>query len=263
MTEKLYQVIANALMALTNATTKEWKQNWNDRLDQIERDLLPNGSGFDTRPKIHRQLYNRSKDTFKIDFEFHHMNDIGMYDGWTIHTISVKADLINELHCTINGPNKRGCKEYFYDVYQVALTKTVTWVDTLEKYIEVQNFGPVCKHDMETLQKRLDNKAPTFIKMDELNTLEYGSAGTTPAPGQAVTQAIIKALDEVMEQAQDIIPLPNNEIFESVSHIRQTLNRWLVYGKPAFTVMEMDQKQEIERVKKVTYEQSENRIQGQ
>lgn len=89
----------------------------------------PSGSGFDAGTKIHKEVYGkgtRKYDLLALQFlaEFHHMDDIGYYCGWTKHIVTVRSALSGELHIAISGPNKRQIKDYIHDVYYSWLTSS-------------------------------------------------------------------------------------------------------------------------------------------
>jgi hypothetical protein len=90
MITKLYQEINNLLNAIANcevSSNDTCYQRHNDRLDMLET-MLPSGSGFDSGTKIDR---DKSKPDKKIVLttSYHHMNDVGMYDGWSDHEIVI------------------------------------------------------------------------------------------------------------------------------------------------------------------------------
>lgn len=48
-------------------------------------EALPSGSGFDAGTRI-----EKSSDFSVVFFtEYHHMNEMGYYDGWTKHTVKI------------------------------------------------------------------------------------------------------------------------------------------------------------------------------
>lgn len=91
-------------------------------LAELEREL-PNGSGFDEGTKI--SLDKSRPERLVLHTHFHHMNDNGMYDGWTEHTVVVKPSLVYGIKLTISGPNRNGVKQYIEDVFQTTLRSEV------------------------------------------------------------------------------------------------------------------------------------------
>ena len=111
MKRKVYQAIASAISAMP----REWAE---ERLDLIEREYLPSGSGINAGCKI--LVEESHKDRIVIQTEFHHMNEVGYYDGWTSHKVIVTPSLISGFYIRITGRDKNGIKEYLAELfYQV------------------------------------------------------------------------------------------------------------------------------------------------
>lgn len=84
---------------------------------------MPSGSGIDSGTKLD---YGRSTpDKLVFTMSFHHMNDSGMYDGWTDHSITVKPSLVYGIEIGISGRNRNDIKDYLGDTYHAALTYVV------------------------------------------------------------------------------------------------------------------------------------------
>lgn len=112
MKKKVYQAIASAISALP----RDWAE---ERLNLIEREYLPSGSGLDAGCQI---LVDEShKDRIVIQADFHHMNEVGFYDGWTSHKIIVTPSLICGFDLKITGRDKNGIKEYLAQLFEHAL----------------------------------------------------------------------------------------------------------------------------------------------
>ena len=108
--------IANLLSAIENCRksgNKEWYANHSDSLDSIIKDG-PSGSGIDCGTKLDE---SSTKDKVVLICEFHHMNENGMYDGWTEHKIIVTASLQNSFDLRITGRDRNQIKEYLHEVY--------------------------------------------------------------------------------------------------------------------------------------------------
>ena len=60
-------------------------------LNYFTEEHLPRGSGFDGSTGI--DANNSTRNSIIIWTEFHHMNDLGYYDGWSTHTFTMTADL--------------------------------------------------------------------------------------------------------------------------------------------------------------------------
>ena len=121
---KLYQVIAHRILSL-----KEEKNILNvhhceiaqEVLNDIKKNLLPYGSGFDNGTTINMDKSNGNKLVF--DVGYHHMNGDGYYDGWTHHQVIIKADLLSGYDMKITGKNKREIKDYIAEVFTGILDK--------------------------------------------------------------------------------------------------------------------------------------------
>lgn len=125
----LAQKIAEAAIARHNCEhgnvlNLEWEAIWKDRLTVIARERLPSGSGFDAGTKIDHDLCNERQLAFETSF--HHMNDAGMYDGWTEHSVMVRP-LFMGFEIKVSGRNRNGIKEYIAEMLHDCLTKEYDW----------------------------------------------------------------------------------------------------------------------------------------
>lgn len=129
----LYQAIASLVSARLNCIKSgnvEWKSRHHDAIEQLV-EFLPSGSGIDNGTKIDLDASTPEKLVFT--FGFHHMNDAGMYDGWTEHILTVRPSLQFDIATTISGRNRNDIKDYLYETYGYALTQDV-WQDATEPY---------------------------------------------------------------------------------------------------------------------------------
>jgi hypothetical protein len=123
---KLYSAIAQAIQAQINCAKATpvnhvWLDKWSARLGSIEKNLLPSGSGFDNGTRI---VYERCNDV-RLVFAtaFHHMDENGYYDGWSEHTVIVKASLAFGISIrVVTGKDRNGIKDYIRDQFHDALT---------------------------------------------------------------------------------------------------------------------------------------------
>jgi len=119
--QTVIQAIDAALTASRNCETSgntEWARKWSDRLDWIERNVLPSGSGIDNGTTINRDR----KDGVVLEVSFHHMDEHGHYDGWTDHVIHV-APSFSGIDITVTGPNRNDIREYLADTFYHELTQ--------------------------------------------------------------------------------------------------------------------------------------------
>lgn len=94
----------------------EWEQRWDDRVVQLIR-LLPSGSGIDNGTKV----ISVTATKLVLQADFHHMNDAGMYDGWTEHQLIFKPRLDGYLDVRVTGRDRNDIKDYLADTYLHAL----------------------------------------------------------------------------------------------------------------------------------------------
>lgn len=126
---KLYQAIAQALRILSDDNAA-----LNARLlaeNALERaaEALPSGSGFDCGTKIDDQINARA---YALTFDYHHMDDMGGYCGWTSHTATIEADWF-DYTVTITGDSLDDfggdhTEEYFIDALRGALSEEFEWI---------------------------------------------------------------------------------------------------------------------------------------
>ena len=114
----LYKILARNLAIIDGANGGRAS----DRLDYIEKEFLPSGSGFDAGTKIERES---SVNKIVLLTSFHHMNENGYYDGWTEHKIIIKPCLQFGFTFTISGRDKRQIKEYIEDMLQEILSREI------------------------------------------------------------------------------------------------------------------------------------------
>ena len=125
-TMKLYQAIARTMQAHTNCRVngnKEWERNHEQTARDYCTKYMPSGSGIDTGTHIDLDASSGNKLVF--DISYHHMNDVGMYDGWSEHTVIVTSDLCFGFDTRITGRNRNGIKDYLAEVYHLALNQDV------------------------------------------------------------------------------------------------------------------------------------------
>lgn len=91
-------VAARANCAKTGNT--EWYGKHSDALDAIEREL-PSGSGIDDGTKIDRNKTTATR--IVLIAGYHHMNENGMYDGWTSHRITI-TPTFDGIDVRVTGP---------------------------------------------------------------------------------------------------------------------------------------------------------------
>lgn len=122
MKRTLLKHIVSALEAkerCVSANNEEWTTKWDALIDNCEQ-LLPRGSGFDSGTKI---IKMSAAGNLLLFTSFHHMNDAGMYDGWTDHNITVKPSLEHDFILDVKGTDRNNIKEYICDTFNEVLSE--------------------------------------------------------------------------------------------------------------------------------------------
>ena len=98
--------IASSFQAYLNCQ-KTGNDHWlgihQERVDNLTHEFLPSGSGFDSGTQFDFDASRHDRLLFHT--AFHHMNDVGMYDGWTSHDISV-TPAFDGFNIRVTGQNK-------------------------------------------------------------------------------------------------------------------------------------------------------------
>ena len=113
--EKLYVKMAGLVMALRNSVEsgrEEWVLKHTQALKLLTKDHMPSGAGFDNGTKIVLEECTEEKLVFTTSF--HHMNENGVYDGWTEHKVIVKPSLFSGFVLKITGKDRNDTKDYIH-----------------------------------------------------------------------------------------------------------------------------------------------------
>lgn len=127
--------IAEYLSSIANcetASNNTWMTRHEIALDNILK-TLPSGSGIDCGTVLDRNQSTLRKLVFNVSF--HHMNDVGMYDGWTQHRVVVTPSFIGGFDIRITGRNRNDIKDYLAEIYHTALSQIVD----LDSFYEESN----------------------------------------------------------------------------------------------------------------------------
>lgn len=126
MQRKLYEAIGSRVAAMLNCQASgnsEWFEKHGDAIDELVRDHLPYGSGFDNGVTFDNV---RSRgDRLVFNTAFHHMDENGMYDGWTDHSVIVTPSFIGGFDVRVTGRNHNDIKEYIAETFAQRLNETV------------------------------------------------------------------------------------------------------------------------------------------
>lgn len=134
----VYKQLASLVTARKNCATKqnaEWYVKHTTAIEQIVKDHMPSGSGWDFATKI--DFGNSTGEKLVMYGEYHHMIGGGYYDGWTAHTITVRASLAFGISISISGRNRMDIKEDIHQMFHAALNQLIAWDATQERYTAV------------------------------------------------------------------------------------------------------------------------------
>src|SRR5215469_16388627 len=98
MARYLYSELSTLIQARKNcqqSNNTEWFDRHSGTIQKLCKQHLPSGSGFDSGTKFDLDASRADKLVFHTSF--HHMNESGMYDGWTEHTVTVTPSLAHKL----------------------------------------------------------------------------------------------------------------------------------------------------------------------
>ena len=127
--EPLFRLLAHKINAVSNCISSgnhDWRSRHESDADYLAKNFLPSGSGVDCGTKIDWDLSLRTGgERIVLTASFHHMNDAGMYDGWTSHVITVKPSLMFGFDLSISGKNRNGIKEYLHEIFSHDLHATI------------------------------------------------------------------------------------------------------------------------------------------
>jgi len=85
---------------------------------------LPSGAGIDSGSRLDYEASNPNK--LIIIFEYHHMNNYGIYTHWTAHKCTVTPSLFSDFDLKITkGKTSNSDIEYLHDVFNYALREEI------------------------------------------------------------------------------------------------------------------------------------------
>ena len=125
----IYKELAILVQAFHNCFAgdySEWSGIHEERIQKLMSDTAPRGSGLDNGTFIDVEKSTGNK--LVLTTSYHHMNDNGMYDGWTDHSIIVTPSLTSDFDLRITGSNRNDIKEYLYEIFSAWLRKEINIV---------------------------------------------------------------------------------------------------------------------------------------
>lgn len=130
MKRPVYQVLAGKLLAMENCAKSDdidkfdgWFNRHKEAAERVVKNYLPRGSGFDSGAILDFDKSNSER--LVLLTSFHHMNDSGMYDGWTDHAVIVTPSLAHGFTLRVTGKDRRGIKEYIAETFGLSLEQEV------------------------------------------------------------------------------------------------------------------------------------------
>lgn len=138
-THKLSHIIAARLATIAHLEARggECHAPLIDRnRDEIERCVaafMLSGSGFDAGTTFLFDKATESKLIFGV--EYHHMNDSGMYDGWTTHVVTIESTFTSP-NIKVSGRDRNGIKDYIVDCILPLMDQQITeeWDDGAKEF---------------------------------------------------------------------------------------------------------------------------------
>lgn len=136
-THSLTYCIATRLQTLINLRKQaeakfELVQRNVEEIETLVKNFMPSGSGFDNGTWLDFDRSTPSKLVFITSF--HHMNDAGMYDGWTEHNVTLVA-AFDGMEMKVSGRNRNDIKDYIADCFRGhAQTEILQEWDNVKKY---------------------------------------------------------------------------------------------------------------------------------
>ena len=118
MKMKVYQAIARKLDAMLTCH-KTGNEEWYDKHNAAIVDIMagaPSGAGIDSGTEFSFNASTPKRLVFLADY--HHMDESGMYDGWTEHEVIVTASLMFGFDLRVTGRNRDQIKDYLSEIYQ-------------------------------------------------------------------------------------------------------------------------------------------------
>lgn len=125
-TIKLYKRLARDFDAYLNCIKSgnaEWKERWQDDIEQACDNYLPSGSGFDSGTTF--DFDASRKDRLVFHTSYHHMDESGYYDGWSEHDIVITPSLAMDFDIVVKGRNRNEIKDYIGELMVGALWQDV------------------------------------------------------------------------------------------------------------------------------------------
>lgn len=120
--EPVYRRIAGLVQAIRNCQKSgntEWLAKHGDTLDRLVKEHMPSGGGFDAGTQL--DLDGSTPERLVFVTSFHHLDESGVYDGWTKHTVIVTPSLAQKYKLRVTGRDRRQIKDHIHEGFHCAL----------------------------------------------------------------------------------------------------------------------------------------------
>jgi len=117
---KLAQLV-HARINCAESGNADWEGRHIARIESLVSEHMPSGSGYDSGTTLDLDKSTGEKLVFVTSF--HHMNDSGMYDGWTEHNVIVTPSLAFGFNLKVTGKDRNDIKDYMAECFSDCLHK--------------------------------------------------------------------------------------------------------------------------------------------
>lgn len=128
----LIQVISSNVTSLQNCIvsdqlSSEWAATYRERIEHIERNVLPRGSGIDNGTKIDLDRCNpKGRQCIVFNVAFHRMDENGYYCGWQDYRVVV-VPCFDGINVNVIGRDYNGLKDYLAELFHHTLQETYSY----------------------------------------------------------------------------------------------------------------------------------------
>ena len=122
---QLLEAIENCQNLINHSTNeankndaRDWIRTHYRKIEYLCKNYMPSGAGFDEGTHLWKE--ESTPDRLVFGTSFHHMNSVGMYDGWTRHEVYVTPSF-RGFNIRITGNNRNDIKDTIHDSFDCAL----------------------------------------------------------------------------------------------------------------------------------------------
>lgn len=131
MDRPLYKELSSLIQARNTCNTsnnQEWFKKHTETIHRLTTAHLPQGWSIELDRAIGTgtELVSHA-DKLVFEGSYHHMNDVGYWDGWTDHIIVLTPSLLSDFNLRISGRNRNEIKDFLHDIFDTAMREDVTY----------------------------------------------------------------------------------------------------------------------------------------